>query len=312
MEKNTRIFVAGHRGLVGSAFCELLRRRGFSNVLTRPRAELDLTDQKAVRDFFEKERPECVLLAAAKVGGIHANSTYPAEFLFENLAISTNVIHAAHQTKVSRLLQIGSACMYPRLAEQPMREESLLTGSLEPTNEAYAIAKIAASKLCEFYFKEHGNMFVSVIPCNLYGPRENFHPENSHVVPGLIRRFHEAKVSKSPEVVVWGTGRAEREFLYIDDLAEALMLVLEDYDWPEPMNIGVGRGMTIRELAETVAKVTEYPGKIVFDTSKPDGQPRKLLESSRIQKMGWTPQISLEEGIARTYRWALESGVINQ
>lgn len=311
---NQRIYVAGHRGMVGSAIVRNLQAQGYCNIVTRTHAEMDLTDQAAVRDFFEKERPDQVYLAAAKVGGIHANNTYPAEFIYDNLIVQNNVIHQAFVHGVKKLLFLGSSCIYPKLATQPMSEDALLTGKLEPTNEPYAIAKIAGIKMCESYNRQygqsHGVDYRSVMPTNLYGPGDNYHPENSHVIPALIRRFHEAKVAGSPEVVIWGTGTPKREFLYVDDMAAASVFVMQldkaAYDaQTQPMqshiNVGYGSDVTINELAHAVAKATDYQGKITFDPSKPDGAPRKLMSSSLIGKLGWAPEVSLNDGLRLAY-----------
>lgn len=314
MNKNSRIYVAGHRGLVGSAIMRRLESRGFDNLVTRTHAQLDLVEQAAVRDFFSAEKPDCVVLAAARVGGIHANDTYPAEFIHDNLMIEANVIDAARRGGVQRLLFLGSSCIYPRCADQPMREDALLTGVLEPTNEPYAVAKIAGIKMCESCNRQYGTDFRSVMPTNLYGPGDNFHPENSHVIPALMRRFHEARVNGAKQVVVWGSGKPMREFLHVDDMAEASLHVLaldrETYQaHTRPMlshiNVGTGLDCTIRELAETMAKVTDYAGEIVFDPDKPDGAPRKLLDVSRIRDLGWQARISLEDGLRDTYQWFL-------
>ena len=318
MEKNEKIYIAGHRGLVGSAILRRLRAQGHENLLTAGREELDLTEQAHVRRFFERERPDYVILAAAKVGGIHANKTYPAEFIYQNLIIEANVIDAAWRSGVKRLLFLGSSCIYPREAEQPMREEALLTGPLEPTNEPYALAKISGIKLCESYNRQYGTDFRSVMPTNLYGPGDNFHPQNSHVIPALMRRFHEAKVRGDERVTVWGTGKPMREFLHVDDMAEASLFVLdldvETYqENTRPMlshiNIGTGKDCTIRELAETMKRVVGFEGELVFDSSKPDGAPRKLLDVSRLEKMGWRYRIELAEGLASTYDWVVREGV---
>ncbi len=310
-----KIYVAGHRGMVGSAILRRLQAtRPEAELVTRTHAELDLTDQAAVRAFMQDARPDVVILAAARVGGIHANNSYPADFIYENLMIEANVIHQAFAAGVGRLLFLGSSCIYPRLAPQPMREDALLTGPLEPTNEPYAIAKIAGIKLCESYNRQHGTDYRSVMPTNLYGPGDNFHPENSHVLPALIRRFHEASRSGAEEVVVWGSGRPMREFLHVDDMAEASLFVLDlpkrVYDREtEPMlshiNVGTGTDVSIRELAETVARVTGFAGRITFDTGKPDGTPRKLMDVGRLARLGWRARIGLEEGIRNTYRWFL-------
>jgi GDP-L-fucose synthase len=308
---DTRIYVAGHRGMVGAAIVRALERRGCRSLMTRTHAELDLTDQAAVRAFFERERPEQVYLAAARVGGIHANNTYPADFIYQNLMIEANVIEAAWRTGVGRLLFLGSSCIYPRLAPQPMSEEALLTGPLEPTNEPYAIAKIAGIKLCESYNRQHGTDFRSVMPTNLYGPGDNYHPENSHVIAALIRRFHEAKESGAEKVVVWGSGNPRREFLYVDDAAEACVFVMEldkaVYDAnTRPMqshiNVGAGEDVSIRELAGLIAEVVGFRGRIEFDASKPDGAPRKLLDVSGLNGLGWCAEIGLREGLTAAHR----------
>lgn len=306
MRKDSKIYVAGHRGLVGSAILRRLTEEGYSNIVTRSRAELDLTHQHAVYRFFEAERPEYVFLAAAKVGGILANSKYPADFIRDNLLIQTNVIDAAYRYGVKKLLFLGSSCIYPKFAMQPISEEYLLTGALEPTNEPYAVAKIAGIKMCQAYNKQYGTNFISVMPTNLYGPEDNFDLETSHVLPALIRKFHEAKVTGRPHVVVWGTGAPRREFLHVDDLADACVFLMKEYSDTEIINIGVGEDISIRELAELIRDVVEYTGEIVFDTSKPDGTPRKLLDVSRLTVMGWKARISLRKGIEQTYRWYLE------
>jgi len=317
-----KYYVAGHRGMVGGAILRRLEARGETQIVTRTSAELDLTDQAQVADFMAAERPDVVILAAAKVGGIHANNTYPAQFIYENLMIECNVIHQAHAAGVQRLLQLGSSCIYPREAAQPMREDALLTGVLEPTNEPYAVAKIAGIKLCESYNRQYGRDYRSVMPTNLYGPGDNFHPENSHVLPALIRRFHEAAQTGAEEVVLWGTGKPMREFLHVDDMAEASLFVLDldraTYDAnTEPMlshiNVGTGTDVTIRELAEMVAGITGFTGRIVQDTTKPDGTLRKLMDVSRMARMGWQARIGLREGIESTYAWfldGLETGTI--
>ncbi|KQN05129.1 GDP-fucose synthetase [Sphingomonas sp. Leaf230] len=310
-----RIYVAGHRGMVGGAISRKLRERG-AEVITRTHAELDLTDQAAVRAFFASEKPDGVVLAAAKVGGIHANNTYPADFIYENLMIEANVIHQAYVAGVQRLLFLGSSCIYPRAVEQPMREDALLTGVLEPTNEPYAVAKIAGIKLCESYNRQYGTDYRSVMPTNLYGPGDNFHPENSHVMPALIRRFHEAAASGAEEVVIWGTGTPYREFLHVDDMAEASLFVFDldkkTYEAnTEPMlshiNVGYGEDVTIAELAHLVADVTGFTGRVSFDTSKPDGTMRKLMDSSRLNTMGWKPSVSLTNGVRETYAWFIDN-----
>jgi GDP-L-fucose synthase len=311
------VYVAGHRGMVGSAIVRALQARGRTDIVTRTHAELDLADQSAVRDFFAREKPDQVVLAAAKVGGIHANSTYPAEFIYENLMMEANVVHQAWKAGVKRLLFLGSSCIYPVHAAQPMREDALLTGTLEPTNEPYAIAKIAGIKLCESYNRQYGVDYRSVMPTNLYGPGDNYHPENSHVIPALIRRFHEAKESRSPKVVIWGTGTPRREFLYVDDMAEASAHVMEldaaTYEAnTAPMlshiNVGTGEDITIAELAKVVARVVGYEGRIEQDPTKPDGSPRKLMDVSRLKALGWRPRVGLEEGLALAYRDFLAGG----
>ena len=315
MDETKKIYIAGHHGLVGSAIIRHLKKKRFSNLLTKSRRELNLLDQAAVQSFFELNRPDYVILAAAKVGGIHANNTYPAEFIYENLVIEANVIHAAYQTDVERLLFLGSSCIYPRDAAQPMHEDALLTGTLEPTNEPYAIAKIAGIKLCESYNRQYATDFRSVMPSNLYGEGDNFHPDNSHVIPALMRRFHEAKQRGESEVIVWGSGNPMREFLHVDDMAAASVHILsldkQTYDsHTEPMlshiNVGTGTDFTIRELAKMMAEVVGYEGAIVFDASKPDGVPRKLLDVSRLKALGWEASIELKAGLATTYRWFLD------
>lgn len=314
-----RIYVAGHRGMVGGAILRRLEARAAKGeeltLITRTSAELDLTDQAAVRGFMQQARPDMVILAAAKVGGIVANNSYPAQFIYENLMIECNVIHQAYAAGVRRLLQLGSTCIYPKMAPQPMPEEALLTGVLEPTNEPYAIAKIAGIKLCESYNRQYGTDYRSVMPTNLYGPGDNFHPENSHVLPALLRRFHTAAQEGADEVVVWGSGTPMREFLHVDDMAEASLFVMgldpevyrrETQEMLSHINVGSGRDVTIRELAETLARVTGFGGRISFDSTKPDGTPRKLTDVSRLTRMGWSAKIGLEEGIRDTYRWFLE------
>ncbi|MBI1896755.1 MAG: GDP-L-fucose synthase [Acidobacteria bacterium] len=303
MHKSSRVFVAGHRGLVGSAICRRLQQQDYANLIVRTRQELDLTDAAAVERFFTGAKPEYVFMAAAKVGGILANDTYPADFIRENLAVQINVIDAARRHAVEKLAFLGSSCIYPKHAPQPMKEEYLLTGPLEPTNEAYAVAKIAGIKMVQAYYRQYGFCGISLMPTNLYGPGDNFHPQNSHVLPALLRKFHEAKLAGAPEVLVWGSGNARREFLHVDDLADAALFLMLHYDSPEIINVGAGQDLTIRELAELVRRVTGYGGRIVFDTSKPDGTPRKLLDISRIRALGWQPRIPLEEGIRSAYEW---------
>lgn len=307
----SRIFVAGHRGMVGSAITRALRARGRDELIVRTRAQTDLTEQAQVRSLFESERPEVVVIAAARVGGIHANNAYPAEFLYENLAIEANLVHQAWRSGVRRLLFLGSSCIYPRLAGQPMREDALLTGVLEPSNEPYAVAKIAGIKLCESYNRQHGTDYRSVMPTNLYGPGDNYHAENSHVIPALIRRFHEAKQAAAPSVAVWGTGRPEREFLFVDDMAEASLHVLEldpavyaanTRPMLSHINIGTGQGITVAEVARLVGAVVGFHGRIEYDTSKPDGAPRKVLDVSRLNALGWKARVTLREGLEATYR----------
>ena len=298
--KNKRIFVAGHRGMVGSAIARRLARSECS-VLTAGRDRVDLLKQDATERFLAELRPQVVIVAAAKVGGIHANNTFPAEFIYENLAIATNVIHGAYLAKVEKLLFLGSSCIYPRLARQPMSEEELLTGPLEPTNEWYAIAKIAGIKLCQAYRRQYGSDFVSVMPTNVFGPGDNYHPENSHVMAALIRRFHEAKIAAAPTVTVWGTGKPKREFIYVDDLAEACVFVLERYSGDSHLNVGTGRDATIAELARLVAEVVGFRGELVFDTTRPDGTPRKLLDVSKLEALGWSAHTPLRLGLERAY-----------
>ena len=306
MTPTSRIYIAGHRGMVGSAINRKLEAKGYHNLLTRTHSELDLTNQQAVNNFFEEMRPEYVFLAAAKVGGILANSTYPAEFIYENLMIEANVIHAAYTHGVKKLLFLGSSCIYPKLAPQPLKEEYLLTGELEVTNEAYAIAKIAGIRLCKHYNEQYGTNFISVMPTNLYGPNDNYDPETSHAMAALIRKFHDAKVNDARQVVVWGTGSPMREFLHVDDMADACVYLMENYDASdigEFVNIGVGEDLTIRDLAELIKDIVGYEGEIVFDTSKPDGTPRKLLDVTKLHNLGWQAKISLEDGIKHAYNW---------
>ena len=312
----SKIYVAGHRGLVGSAIMRQLQQRGMTRLVTRTHAELDLTSQQQVRDFFANERPDYVILAAAKVGGIHANNTYPAEFIYDNLMIEANVIDAAYRNHVQRLLFLGSSCIYPKSVAQPMREDALLTDVLEPTNEPYALAKIAGIKLCESYNRQYGTDYRSVMPTNLYGQGDNFHAENSHVIPALMRRFHEAKQNNDKEVVVWGSGKAMREFLHVNDMAAASIYVLEmdvaayaanTQPMLSHINVGTGIDCTIRELAETIKHVVGFEGELTFDASKPDGAPRKLMDVGRLKSLGWQASISLEDGLRQTYEWFLQN-----
>lgn len=304
-----KIYVAGHNGLVGSAIVRKLKSKGYTDIITRSSKELDLTRQKDVEEFFDKERPEHVYLAAAKVGGIWANKTYPAEFIYKNLMIATNVIDASYKFGVKKLLNLGSSCIYPKFAPQPMKEEHLLTGELEPTNEAYAIAKISAIKLCKYYNEQYGTNFISVMPTNLYGPNDNFDLKTSHVLPALLRKFHEAKVNVSDSVPVWGSGKPRREFLHVDDLADAVVYLMQKSasEIGEFVNIGTGKDVTIKELAETIKEIVGFKGTIDWDTTKPDGTPRKLLDVSKLHKLGWKHKIELKEGIEKTYRWYLEN-----
>lgn len=302
VEKEAKIYIAGHRGMVGSAIHRKLSAMGFSNFALRTSEELDLRNQQAVANFFAKEKPEYVFLAAAKVGGIWANNTYRADFLYENLAIQNHVIHESYVHDVKKLLFLGSSCIYPKLAPQPIREEYLLTGLLEPTNEPYAIAKIAGIKLCQAYHDQYGCNFISVMPTNLFGYNDNYHPENSHVLPALIRRFHEAKCNRQPEVTIWGTGTPRREFLFSDDLADACVFLMENYNTPELINIGTGMDISITELAHLIKQIVGYSGNLLFDTSKPDGTPRKLMDVSKLHRLGWHHKTSLEAGIVLAYQ----------
>ncbi len=306
MEKTNKIFVAGHRGLVGSAIMRTLQRQGFANVIVRTRAELNLANQPAVASFFERERPEGVILAAAKVGGIKANNDYPVEFLLDNLLIQNSVLTAAHATGVRKLLFLGSSCIYPKHAKQPIAEDSLLTGPLEPTNDAYAIAKIAGIRLCQAYAAQYGENYISAMPTNLYGPHDNFDLVSSHVLPALLRKAHEAKTNDARQLVVWGSGTPRREFLHVDDMADACLFLLQNYDAPEIINVGWGEDISIRQLSELICEVVGFEGELTFDASKPDGTPRKLLDVSKIKALGWRPKISLRDGIASTYQWFLE------
>lgn len=301
MEKQSKIYIAGHRGMVGSAIMRRLEKEGFENIVTRTSKELDLRNQSAVADFFEQEKPEYVFLAAAKVGGILANNTYRAEFIYDNLMIQNNVIHHAWKFKVNKLMFLGSSCIYPKLAPQPLKEEYLLTGLLEPTNEPYAIAKIAGIKMCDAYRAEYGCNFISVMPTNLYGPNDNYDLHNSHVLPALIRKFHEAKINHEPEVVVWGTGKPLREFLHVNDLADACLFLMHNYNEPGFINIGSGVDISIADLAEMVKRIISYSGRIIFDSSKPDGTHRKLMDVSKLNELGWKYRIELKEGIQKVY-----------
>jgi GDP-L-fucose synthase len=306
VSKKSRIFIAGHRGLVGSAVSRALESRGYQNLIVRTHAELDLTQQEPVRRFFESERPDAVVMAAARVGGIHANNSRPAQFIRDNLLIQDNVIDSAQRTGVGKFAFLGSSCIYPRLAPQPIKEDYLLTGPLEPTNEWYAIAKIAGVKMCQAMRREYGFKAISLMPTNLYGPGDNFDLQDSHVLPALIRRVHEAKLRADPTLVVWGTGTPRREFLHVDDLADAVLYLLHEYDAEPIVNIGWGEDITIRELAELVVSVIDYRGELQFDASKPDGTPRKLLDVTRLTELGWRPKIGLKQGIEQTYRWFKE------
>lgn len=308
MELQSKIYVAGHRGLVGSAIWRNLLKKGYTNLTGRTHDELDLLDQAAVRAFFASERPEYVVLAAAKVGGIHANDTHPADFIYQNLEIQNNVVRAAHDYGVQKLLFLGSTCIYPRMAPQPIPESALLTGALEPTNEAYAVAKISGLMMCRFFMRQYGDRFISCMPTNLYGPNDNFDMDGSHVLPALIRKFHEAKTENKPQVECWGTGAPLREFLHVDDMADACVFLLERYEGESHVNIGTGEEITIRELAETVGRVVGYEGEIVWNTAMPDGTPRKLTDVTLLHSLGWRHAIALEDGIRTTYEWYLANG----
>jgi len=301
MQKNSKIYVAGHRGLAGSAIVRLLKKKGYENLLLRTSSECDLRDQQAVKEFFEEEKPEYVFLAAAKVGGINANNLYPATFIYDNLCIQNNVIHQSYKNGVKKLLFLGSSCIYPKNAPQPIKEDYLLSGYLEPTNDAYAIAKIAGIKMCQSYHKQYGCNFISAMPTNLYGPGDNYDLKNSHVLPALLRKFHEAKINNEPTVTIWGTGTPRREFLHVDDLAAACYFLMENYNEPEIVNVGVGKDISIAEMAHMIQKISGYEGNLVFDTSMPDGTFQKLLDVSRIHALGWQAQIGFEEGVKRTY-----------
>ena len=307
MNKDSKIYIAGHRGLVGSAILRLLEKEGYTNVIYKTRNELDLTDQKSTLNFFQTENPEYVFLAAAKVGGIHANNVYSADFITENLQIQTNVITSAYKIGVKKLMFLGSVCIYPKFAEVPVKEESLLTGMLEPTNDAYAIAKIAGIKMCQSYRKQYGCDYVSVMPCNLYGINDNFHPTNSHVLPALIRRFHEAKINNLNEVVCWGDGSARREFMNADDIADACLFLMNKYSSEEIINISYGVDYTIKEIVELIKEIVGYTGNIVWDTSKPNGTPKRLLDNSKLSKLGWTSKVDLKNGLQNTYRWYINN-----
>lgn len=310
LSTDSKIYVAGHIGLVGSAIMRKLESEGYANIITRTFEELDLTNQKATREFFEKERPEYVFLAAAKVGGIQANSVYPADFIYINLMIECNVIKASHQFGVKKLLFLGSSCIYPKLAPQPIKEEYLLSGYLEETNEPYALAKISGMKMCQYFNKQYGTNFISVMPTNLYGPNDNFDLNTSHVLPALIRKFHEAKVNNAPYVEIWGTGTPRREFLFVDDLADACLFLMKNYSGNDFFNVGTGEDVTIRELAELIGEVVGYKGELKFDTSKPDGTPRKLLDVTRIHEAGWRHKTTLKRGLEVTYGWFERRGSI--
>lgn len=308
MKKTSKVYIAGHKGLVGSAIKRYLETKGFTNLILKSRSELNLLNAADVEAFFKFEKPEYVFLAAAKVGGIHANSTYPAEFIFENLMIQSNIIHQSYLNQVKKLLFLGSSCIYPKMSQQPIKESYLLSDQLEPTNEPYAIAKIAGIKMCQAYNRQYGTQFISVMPTNLYGIHDNFHPQNSHVIPGLIQRFHEVKQAGGEKVTIWGTGNSLREFLYVDDLAEACHFLMEHYSDSEPINVGVGKDITIKSLALIIKDVVGHPVELVFDPGQPDGTPRKVLDVSRINILGWSARTPLVDGIARVYDWYVNHG----
>jgi len=307
LEKDSKIYVAGHRGLVGSAIVRNLKEKGYTNIIGRTHTELDLLDQKAVREFFEKEKPEYVFLAAAHVGGINANNTTPADFIYENLQIECNIIKAAHDNKVKKLLFLGSSCIYPKMCPQPIKEEYLLSGFLEQTNEGYALAKISGLKMCQFYKRQYGDDFISCMPTNLYGPYDNFDLKTSHVMPALIRKFHEAKINNKPYVEIWGTGKPLREFLYVDDMADACVFLMENYEGEQHVNIGTGKELTIGELAEMVKDVVGFEGELRFNSNMPDGTPRKLLDVSKLEGLGWKYKMELKDGIVESYKWYKEN-----
>ena len=307
MEKNAKIYVAGHRGLVGSAIAGKLREKGYQNLLARTSSELDLRDQAAVINFFETEKPDYVFLAAAKVGGILANDTYPAEFIYDNLMIQQNIIHQSYLNGVKKLLFLGSSCIYPKFAEQPMQEDSLLAGQLEPTNEAYAVAKIAGIKMCQAYHRQYGSRFISAMPTNIYGPNDNFDLQTSHVLPALLRKFHDAKISGQPTVEIWGSGSPKREFLHVDDLADACCYLMQNYEAPEIVNVGVGEDISIKSLALLIKEIVGFNGELTFDASKPDGTPRKLMDVQRLSDLGWKASIDLKTGVSATYEWYVQN-----
>jgi GDP-L-fucose synthase len=311
MKKQNKIYIAGHRGMAGSAIYRLLQIEGYSNIVVKSSSELDLRNQQAVNNFFEKEQPEYVFLAAARVGGIHANNTYRAEFLYDNLMIESNIIHAAYTTKVSKLLFLGSSCIYPKMAPQPLKEEYLLSGLLEHSNEPYAIAKIAGIKLCEAYRDQYGCNFISAMPTNLYGPNDNYNLQNSHVLPALIRKFHEAKEHNNPSVEIWGTGTPKREFLHVDDLAKACLFLMLNYNEKQFVNVGTGEDLSIKELAEIIKQTVGFKGELIFNTEKPDGTPRKLLDVTKIHHLGWKHQINLSDGIASVYQEVLQNNLFD-